>query len=165
MLKVLVVVAHFPALMDYAFPQKAMTTSVFVPVLLTPVKIVKMVSFPKISKYFLRTYKCYILVPLVERLKHYLWQDNWYEKYTTSNGNSPLWKYINKLPFLCKYYNKKIYNLRNYVMEDNFVYSSAEENQLELAAGRSLAATPVDCPTPMGLKGKWKNEFTKFAHS
>lgn len=107
-----------------------------------------------------------ISVKLVERLKRNIWIDNnVYEKYTVWNGNSPFWRYINKWPLLSKYYNKKIYHLQSHVIDDNSLYPSAAQDNLGYVSGRSLASTPLDCPTPMGMKGRYvKKKFLANRH-
>lgn len=74
-----------------------------------------------------------------------------YEKYTTSKSKSLFWKYINRVPPLSKYYNKKIYYLRSYVIDDDLFDPSEADGYI---GGRSLASVPINCPTPMGMKGK-----------
>lgn len=89
----------------------------------------------------------------IERLKN-MWLDfDLYEKYTVSSGTSLFWRYMNKwLPF-SKYYNKKIYNLQNHIIDDDSLLSSVTKQQMGNVVGRSLVPVPLECPTPMGVKG------------
>lgn len=77
-----------------------------------------------------------------------------YEKYTVSDGNTLFWRYMNKWSAFSRYYNKKIYSLQNHVIKDESSLSPISKEQLGDIVGRSLAPIPLECPTPMGMKGK-----------
>lgn len=150
--KLSVAVVYFPVRMECALQRKETITNAFVQMKIILAKTVKMVIVPiYFYEFILLTNQRRIFpVKVLERIRKALSDtDELYEKYTLSNGNSLFWKYANKLRPLSKYYNKKIYDLQDHVINDDSLYPINDD-----IIGRSLPPVPPECPTPMGIKGK-----------